>query len=189
MWPAQSLNIYRRCPRDEVNVAKLDLLCAAVRREVEGETLVYLRTEAEIQRLAKSVEDCRGTKFADEVGDDAGCVPAGARLAVDVTEPLPEGRRAVAELRRTMQEGEPLLVKMRPMGTSRQPPLVGRLCTRAYARHNPYDAGARRETAAGRDSRPPAPQFTRLVAVGARLSLRAACVTMRGLLICLWDAF
>ncbi len=38
-------------------------------------------------------------------------------------EPLPEGRRAVAELIRTMQEGEPLLVKMRPMGTSRQPPL------------------------------------------------------------------
>ena len=106
-----------------MNVAKLDLLCAAVRREVEGETLVYLRTEAEIQRLAKSVEDCRGTEFADEVGDDAGCVPAGARLAVDVTEPLPEGRRAVAELIRTMQEGEPLLVKMRPMGTSRQPPL------------------------------------------------------------------
>ena len=115
---------HRRCPRDEVIESKLDQLCVAVRREVEGETVVYL-TEKAIAELADAIEKSSHAKFADEVGKDVAGIPAGARVLVEVDEKLPilEGRRLVGELIRSMQEGDPLRVKMRPMGTSREPPL------------------------------------------------------------------
>lgn len=114
-----------RNPRDEVSMPKLELLCEAVRREIEGETTVYLRTGRHIEDLARAVERCRSEGFADEVGQGSEDVPVGARLLVDVDESLPKevGRHAVAELVRSMREGEPLRVRMRPLRTSREPPL------------------------------------------------------------------
>ena len=115
-----------RCPRDEASPMKLELLCAAVRREIEGETVVYLKTERDIEMLAAAVERCKSKAFADEV-DNGGPseIPDGARLVVEVDEALPvETRRAkVAELVRSLAEGEPVRVRQRPIGTSREPPL------------------------------------------------------------------
>ena len=113
-----------RCPRDEINPAKLELLVAVVRHEVEGQTLVYLRTEKEIAILAKAVANCT-SMCADEVGEAAADIPAGARLLVEVPGDLclDARRKAVAGLVGSMQAGDPLLVKMRPLETKRQPPL------------------------------------------------------------------
>ena len=115
-----------RCPRDETNPAKLELLCNAVRNEVEGQTLIHLRTEEMIECLAKSVENCT-TGCADEVGeiDKAMQVPPGARVMVDAPGhlPLDARRAAVAGLLRSMQEGDAVLIKTRPMNTKRKPPL------------------------------------------------------------------
>ena len=113
-----------RCPRDETSPAKMELLCAAVRREIEGETVVYLRTDNDIESLAAAVECCK-SDFADEVGKDAAAIPKGARVSVGVDEGLPlQSRRCqVAALVRSMREGDPVCVKLRPLGTSREPPL------------------------------------------------------------------
>ena len=81
-----------RCPRDETNPAKLELLCTEVRHEVEGHALVHLRTRDMIEFLAKSVEIC-ATGCVDEVGERSEpqeqVVPAGARLMVDAPAHLP----------------------------------------------------------------------------------------------------
>ena len=113
-----------RCPRDEINPAKLELLVAAVRHEVEGQTLVYLRTEDDIKSLAKAVESCT-SPCADEVGEAAAEIPAGARPLVEVPADLTldARRKTVAGLVRSMQAGDPVLVKMRPLETKRKPPL------------------------------------------------------------------
>ena len=53
--------------QDELNPAKLELLCAAVRQEIEAETIEYLTSEQEIEYLAQAVETGR-KRFVDEVG-------------------------------------------------------------------------------------------------------------------------
>ena len=117
-----------KSPRDEISPAKLELLCAAIRHEVEGQTLVHLHTRLEIECLAKSVENCT-TGCADEVGEIdesmARVAPAGARVMVDVPGhfPLEARRNVVAGLVRSMQEGDAVLIKMRPMNTKLKPPL------------------------------------------------------------------
>ena len=114
-----------RCPRDEVSPAKMELLCGAVRREIEGETVVYLRTDRDIESLAAAVEGCKSTEFADEVGGDATAIPKGARISVEVDESLPlQTRRSeIVALVRSMREGDPVRVLLRPLGTSREPPM------------------------------------------------------------------
>ncbi len=146
-WTDQHPNVHRRCPRDEVVEAKLDQLCVAVRREVEGETVVYLREET-IAQLADAIKHSCHEKFADEVGEDVAGIPAGARVLVDVDEALPilEGRRLVEEIIRSMQEGDPLRVKMRPMGASREPPLD------SFARELMKEPPRRTRTLAGKRS-------------------------------------
>jgi hypothetical protein len=114
-----------RCPRDEINPAKLELLCAAVRSEIEGEVLVYLRTENDIESLAGAVENSISKVFADEVGKGCAVIPEGSRIWVEVPDGLDllAKRSAVAGLVRTLQEGEAVRVKLRPLGTNRAPPL------------------------------------------------------------------
>ena len=114
-----------RCPRDEVSPAKMELLCVAVRREIEGEAVVYLRTDEDIESLAAAVETCCSTDFADEVGKDTAAIPKGARISVEVDEGLPLQKRrcAIAALVGSMREGDPVRAMLRPLGTSREPPL------------------------------------------------------------------
>ena len=47
-----------KCPRDETNPVKLEMLLQAVRREVEGERTVYIANVDEIEQLANAVMAC-----------------------------------------------------------------------------------------------------------------------------------
>jgi hypothetical protein len=118
-----------RCPLDEVKQAKLELLCSAVRQEIEAETDVFFASEEEIERLAQAVEACE-SGFADEVGaadektlKDAQKIPKGARLMVETASIcVAAGRREVASLVRSLDPGQSVRVKMRPLNTCREPP-------------------------------------------------------------------
>ena len=92
--------MYTRSPRqDELNPAKLELLCAAVRQEIEAETIQYLTSEQEIEYLAQAVESGR-KNFVDKVGlytsDGAKAlaqkIPQGSRLMVSISQALLVGR-------------------------------------------------------------------------------------------------
>jgi hypothetical protein len=167
-----------RCPRDEVSPAKLELLCGAVRREIEGETVVFLRTERDIASLAAAVEGCRSVEFADEVGKDATAIPEGARVSVGVDESLPHNARrlAVAALVRSMHEGDPVCVKLRPLRTSRQPLLDTFARELMRPREPPPDTSARELM------RRPYKTFCELAGKRPIEEMRDR------LLLCLWDA-
>ena len=121
--------MYTRSPQqDELNPAKLELLCAAVRQEIEAETIEYLTSEQEIQYLAQAVETGQKS-FVDEVGlysSDgekalAQKIPQGSRLMISIS--TGATRWEVAELVRSMEPGQPIRLKKRPMTTSRTPSL------------------------------------------------------------------
>ena len=105
-----------QCPRDEASVTKLNQLIQAVRQEIEAETLIYLTSDDEIEQMARAIERCT-SKYYDELDD--GCrLPKGSRLMIES-----KSRRKVAELLRSLHIGQQLKVKMRPLGTCREPPL------------------------------------------------------------------
>ena len=116
--------------QDELNPAKLELLCAAVRQEIEAETIEYLTSEQEIEYLAQAVETGRKS-FVDEVGlyssegekALAQRIPQGSRLMISLS--TGATRLDVAELVRSMEPGQPIRLKKRPMTTSRTPSLDG----------------------------------------------------------------
>ena len=115
-------------PADEEQWGKLRLLCEAVRCEIEREEDVYLNGEDDIEKLASAVEACQSDKFGDEVGPGFKPIPEGSRLILGVDEKSPdstvqERRAESASLVRSMRVGTAVSVKMRPMGTSREPPL------------------------------------------------------------------
>jgi len=112
-----------RCPRDEVSIPKLELLINAIRREIEGETTIYLTSEDEVEKIARAIETCKSKLFYDEV-DQGSRLPKGSRLMVEAQEPtLMKSRQKVAEIIRSLEVGQCLKVKLRPLGTCRQPPL------------------------------------------------------------------
>ena len=114
--------------QDELNPAKLELLCAAVRQEIEAETIEYLTSEQEIEYLAHAGETGRKS-FVDEVGlyssDEAKAlaqkIPQGSRLMISIS--TGATRWDVAELVRSMEPGQPIRMKKRPMTKSRTPSL------------------------------------------------------------------
>ena len=121
--------MYTRSPQqDELNPAKLELLCAAVRQEIEAETIEYLTSEEEIEYLAQAVETGRKS-FVDEVGlyssegekALAQRIPQGSRLMISLS--TGATRWDVAELVRSMEPGQPIRLKKRPLTTSRTPSL------------------------------------------------------------------
>ena len=113
--------------QDELNPAKLELLCAAVRQEIEAETIEFLTSEQEIEYLAQAVETGQKS-FVDEVGlysSDgekalAQKIPQGSRLMISLS--TGATRWDVAELVRSMEPGQPIRLKKRPM-TKRDPSL------------------------------------------------------------------
>ena len=117
-----------RCPADEEKWPKLKLLCEAVRNEIERVEDVYLNSEADIERLALAVEGCVSEHFGDEVGSGFKPIPKGSRLQFDEPDaatPIATWRSETAALVRGLHVGTAVNVKLRPMGTCRQPPLDG----------------------------------------------------------------
>ena len=74
--PERVKEIMRRSS-DETNLTKMELLLNAVRREIEGETRIYMTSEQDIEELSKAIGRCT-SKFYDEVGAGSR-VPEGAR--------------------------------------------------------------------------------------------------------------
>ena len=112
-----------RCSKDEVSMPKLELLLNAIRQEIEAETTIYFTSEQEVEQIANAIERCKSKQFYDEVAEGSR-LPAGARLMIEANEStLIKNRKAVAELVRSIEIGKALKVKMRPLGTCRQPPL------------------------------------------------------------------
>ncbi len=73
-----------RCSKDEVNIAKLDMLLIAVRQEIEGETTIYMTSEEDIENIARAIETCKSNEYYDEI--DHGCrLPKGSRLMIEAT--------------------------------------------------------------------------------------------------------
>jgi len=115
-----------RCPADEEKWPKLELLCAAVRNEIERVEDVYLNSEDDIEKLAQAVERCASGAFGDEVGPGFKPVPQGSRLQFEEKDPsstISAWRNETAALVRGVQVGTAVSVKFRPMGTCREPPL------------------------------------------------------------------
>lgn len=114
-----------RKPSDEERWEKLDLLCDAVRAEIERVEDVYLNSEEDIEKLARAVEASRSHKFGNEVGPGFKPIPEGSRLALrdDDVSVGPESRALVASHVRALEVGRALNVKLRPMGSVREPPL------------------------------------------------------------------
>ena len=99
-----------------------------MRQEIEAETIEYLTSEQEIEYLAQAVETGRKS-FVDEVGlyssegekALAQRIPQGSRLMISLS--TGATRWDVAELVRSMEPGQPIRLKKRPMTTSRTPSL------------------------------------------------------------------
>ena len=112
-----------RCPKDETNINKLELLLIAIRSEIAGETTIHITSEDQMEDLAKTIENCT-TKIADEVGEGSALVPNGARLMIEVeARTLTDRRAKIAEVVRSLNEGDTIKVKMKPYGTCREPPM------------------------------------------------------------------
>jgi len=112
-----------RCPRDEVSIPKLELLMNAIRQEIEAETTIYLTSEDEVEKIARAIETCKSKRFHDEL-DQGSRLPKGSRLMIEAEEStLMKSRAKVAEIIRSLEVGQSLKVKLRPLGTCRQPPL------------------------------------------------------------------
>ena len=79
--PKAVKDILRR-PGDEDSWGKLEELRKAIAREVEGEELVYLATQEEVDDLALAIEIGDSTQFVDEVGRGSKII-AGDRVIVD----------------------------------------------------------------------------------------------------------
>ena len=115
-----------RKPSDEVRWDKLKLLCEVVRVEIEREEDVFLNSEDDIEKLAAAVEACQSEYYGDEVGLGFKSVPEGSRLQLGMYEKgasVQNVRLQTAALVRSVQVGNAISVKMRPMGTIRRPPL------------------------------------------------------------------
>ena len=110
-----------RCSKDEVNIPKLELLLIAIRQEIEAETTIYMTSEDDIETIARAIETCKSKVFYDEI--DHGCrLPKGSRLMIEAKETaLIKQRVKVAELMRSIEVGQALKVKLRPLGTCREP--------------------------------------------------------------------
>ena len=120
--PARVKEIMRG-PRDEVSIPKLELLMNAIRQEIEAETIIYLTSETEIEEIARAIETCKSKQFYDEV-DQGSRLPKGCRLMIEAEEStLVKSRTKVADIIRSLEVGQSLKVKLRPIGTCRQPPL------------------------------------------------------------------
>jgi len=157
-------------PSDEERWDKLDLLCDAVRAEIERVEDVYLNSEEDIERLACAVEACLSEKFGNEVGPGFEAIPEGSRLASGAEDDgVPSGSRAtVAETVRGMEVGRAICVKLRPMASIREPPL------------DPFGVRLMRKN---RDTK----AFTAARKIAAEQKLKAP--EMRDLLlVALWDA-
>ncbi len=98
------------------------MLLNAIRREIEGETTIYLTSEDDIEEIVKAIAQC-DSEFYDEVG--SGCrIPKGSRLIIEAQSSNVKARRKkVIEILRSMEMGHTIQVKTRPLWTSRQPPL------------------------------------------------------------------
>ena len=98
-----------------------------MRQEIEAETIEYLTSEQEIEYLAQAVETGRKS-FVDEVGlyssegekALAQRIPQGSRLMISLS--TGATRWDVAELVRSMEPGQPIRLKKKPM-TKRDPSL------------------------------------------------------------------
>ena len=111
------------CPRDEGSIPKLELLMNAIRQEIEAETTIYLTSEAEIEEIARAIETCKSKQFYDEV-EQGSRLPKGSRLMIQAEEStLMKSRANVAEIIRSLEVGQSLKVKLRPLDTCRKPPL------------------------------------------------------------------
>ena len=122
--PRRVKDILRK-PADEERWDKLDLLCDAVRAEIERTEDVYLNSEADLERLACAVEASQSATFGNEVGPGFPPIPEGSRLvskSEDVTV-HPDSRAAVARMVRGVEVGRAICVKLRPMASIRAPPL------------------------------------------------------------------
>ena len=113
-------------PSDEDSPEKMKLFCALVRREIEREEDVYFTSEKEIEDLALAVERSESTRYGDEVGTGSDKVPCGARVQIcshDRDASVEYIRAETVEWLRALRVNEAVSVKMRPMGTCREPPL------------------------------------------------------------------
>jgi len=110
-----------RCAKDEVSIPKLELLLHAVRQEIEAETIIYMTSDDDIENIARAIETCTSKVFYDELGE--GCrLPKGSRLMIEVeATTLIKQRKNIADLVRAIEVGDPLKVKLRPLGTCREP--------------------------------------------------------------------
>ena len=102
-------------PCDEDSWGKLEELRKAIAREVEGEELVYLATNEEVDVLALAIESCERTHFVDEVGAGSK-LPEGARVIVDGAPTKADVATAVRGMANT-----DVNTFMRPFGTCRAP--------------------------------------------------------------------
>ena len=111
-----------QCPKDETNIRKLDLLLNAIRREIEGEISIYLISEDDVDEIARAIAQCE-SQFYDEVGSGSR-IPKGSRLIIEAqSSNVKTSRKKVTEILRSLEVGQTIQVKTRPLGTSRQPPL------------------------------------------------------------------
>ena len=95
----------------------------AIRREIEAERTIYLTSEDEIEEIARAVEKCKSKHFYDEV-DEGSRLPKGCRLMIEAEEStIAKSRIKVADIIRSLEVGQNLIVKFRPLKTCRQPPL------------------------------------------------------------------
>ena len=97
-----------------------------MRREIEREEEVFLTSEKDIEDLALAVERCDSTRYGDEVGPGSDKVPCGARVQImtrDREASVEDMRAQTVEWLRAVHVNEAVSVKMRPMGTCREPPL------------------------------------------------------------------
>ena len=123
--PERIKEIFKK-PSDEDSPEKMALLCTLVRREIEREEEVFLTSEKDIEDLALAVERCDSTRYGDKVGLGSEKVPCGARVQIvtrDSEASVEDMRAQTVEWLRAVHINEAVSVKMRPMGTCREPPL------------------------------------------------------------------
>ena len=110
-----------RSPADESRWEVLERLRVAVVAEVLQEGSMAL-SQKDAEALARGIEACTSSAFADEVGPGCVLLPAGSRVLLDVwgEGTVVERRLGLAAAART---AERVRYQTRPLGTSRQAPL------------------------------------------------------------------
>ena len=125
----QKVKELMRKPEHDTNPAKLEQLLAIVQAEMEGETEMFLGTRDEIQALAKAVASCKSRKYPTEIGatgtnQSASFLrkfPVGARIVTETKGSVATARKTLVAEIRNLSEGDSVIVKTRPMDSSRAP--------------------------------------------------------------------